>query len=137
MKLKGLNTRKNSAGVWYVSLRSTGALLGKAASREALALLMETPEFLQAYVLAQTGKSKITYPDGTFGALVDWYQGRPEWTGLADRTRADYQKALTFLEPVYGYNSAEIEMSDVVDMRDQADEEKHAKLMSDAGFMAK
>ena len=34
VKLKGLNIRKNSAGTWYVSLRSTGKLLAKAKTRE-------------------------------------------------------------------------------------------------------
>lgn len=127
MKLKGLNTRKNSAGIWYTSHRASGILLGKADSREALAALMETPEFLQAYVLAKTGKKKITYPDGTFGALVDWYQTRPAWTDLADRTRADYQKALNFIEPAYGYSKNEIELSDVIELRDQAADEHHLK----------
>lgn len=127
MKLKGLNIRQNSAGVWYASYRSTGALLGKADSREALDALMEEPPFLQAYVLAQTSKRRIIYPAGTFGALVDWYQTRPEWTGLADRTRADYQKALNFLEPAYGYSTDEIELADVAELRDQAASEHHAK----------
>ena len=127
MKLKGLNIRQNSAGVWYASYRSTGALLGKADSREALDALMEAPAFLQAYVLAQTSKRRIIYPTGTFGALVEWYQTRPEWTDLAKRTRADYQKALNFLEPAYGYSSDEIELADVADLRDQAAAEHHAK----------
>jgi hypothetical protein len=127
VKLKGLNIRSNSAGVWYVSYRSTGTLLGKAASRDALDALMETPAFLQAYVLAQTGKRKITYPEGTFGALVDWYQTRPEWLKLAPRTQADYQKALYFIEPAYGYAAGEIELADVAELRDQAAAEHHAK----------
>lgn len=127
MKLKGLNLRKNSAGVWYASFRANGTLLGKAEDREALDRLMETPEFLQAYVLAQTGKRKIVYPDGTFGAVVDWYQTKPEWTDLAKRTKADYQKALNFIEPAYAYSAAEIEMADVVELRDQAAAEHHDK----------
>jgi integrase len=127
VKLKGLNIRKNGADVWYASFRANGTLLGKAESREALRDLMETPAFLQAYVLAQTGKRKIVYPDGTFGALVDWYQTKPEWTDLAERTREDYQKALNFLEPAYAYSAPEIEMADVVELRDQAAAEHHDK----------
>lgn len=127
MKLKGLNIRQNSAGVWYASYRANGTFLGKADSKDALRALMEMPEFLQAYILAKTGKRKIIYPDGTFGALVDWYQTKKEWTDLADRTKADYQKALNFIEPAYGYSTGEIEMADVVDLRDQAAAEHHDK----------
>lgn len=127
VKLKGLNVRKNSAGVWYCSFRATGALLGKASDRKALDRLMETPAFLDAYTLAKINKPKRTYPDGTFGALIDWYKTRKDWTDLADRTKADYQQALTFLEGTYGYSVAEIQMADIVDLRDQAASERYPK----------
>lgn len=127
MRLKGLNTRQNSTGKWYVSLRTSGALLGTAPDRKALDRLMASPSFLDAYTLALQSKKKRVYPDGTFGALVDWYKTRAEWTKLAPRTRADYDKALLFLEPASAYSVNEIEMPDIVELRDQAAADHHDK----------
>jgi integrase len=126
VKLKGLNTRQNKAGVWYVSLRSNGTLLGKAPDRATLQKLMDTPAFLSAYANAQQKKER-SYAAGTFGALVARYQKSQDWLSLAPRTRSDYQGALNFLETAYTYNAAEIELADVVELRDQAAEERNAK----------
>ena len=126
MKLKGLNTRQNKAGIWYVSLRSNGTLLGKAPDKAALQKLMATPAFLDAYARAQQKKER-SYAVGTFGALVDRYKKSQDWLKLAPRTQKDYQGALDFLETAFTYNAAEIELADVVELRDQAMEERSAK----------
>lgn len=133
VKLSGLNIRRNSTGKWYVSVRSTGTALITAfeGDRDALARAMDTDEFMDAYLLAKRAKKKRVYPEGTFGALIDWYETRPAWTDLAERTKADYRKARDFLERVFGYAATEVTGDDVIEMRNRAAEQRYAKFSND------
>jgi len=133
VKLKGLNTRRNATGRWYVSLRATGASLvsGFVGSREDLDRHMGQAEFLGAYTAALRRGKRIVYPDGTLGALIDWYETREAWTKLRPRTQADYRKARAFLEPVFSYNFREVAGEDIIEMRDRAAEKHYKKFSND------
>ncbi|KKB09368.1 hypothetical protein VE26_05355 [Devosia chinhatensis] len=126
MKLKGLNIRKNSAGTWYVSLRSTGKLLAKAKSRDELDAILEGPDFLHAYSTAERKRRKV-YSAGTLGALVERYKAGRRWAKLATRTKADYDKVLLYLDPLFEDNAAEYETVDIVEARDSAAADKGDK----------
>lgn len=133
VKLSGLNIRKNKTGKWYVSYRKTGTALisGFEGSREELVRHMASTDFLNAYTVAQQAKGKRVYPDGTFGALIDWYETRDAWTKLAPRTQADYLKARDFLEPTFPISYLEITGDDVLEMRDRAAETRYLKFSND------
>jgi integrase len=55
-----------------------------------------TPEFWAEYALARKGIAPIP-PGRTFAALVDSYRRGPKYAALKPRTRADYDKILTFI----------------------------------------
>lgn len=133
VKLSGLNIRRNSTGKWYVSVRATGAALISAfdGTRDELTKAMSADSFLNAYSIGKSAKKRRVYPDGTFGALIDWYETREAWTKLAPRTRADYTKARDFLDPVFGYVAREVSGDDVIDMRNRAAEKHYAKFSND------
>lgn len=119
MKLKGLNIRRNSTGKWYISLRSTGKLLGTAPDEAARDKLVASPEFLQAFLNAER-KKRRTYATGTFGALVERYRASRGYLKLAERTRKDYEGVLLYLEDIFDHSAADIETADVVESRDEA-----------------
>jgi hypothetical protein len=127
VKLAGLNIRKNRTGKWYASLRATGKLLATAGDRATLDKIMASPDFLAQYGRAKQEKHTHTYAPGTLGSLIAWYRTKDAYTKLADRTKADYLGAETFLDDVAIYAIAEIEKADVVELRDRAATEKYAK----------
>lgn len=133
VKLKGLNIRRNSTGKWYVSLRSNGSSLISAfeGTRADLDRLLEQDQFLEAYTAARRRGKRITYPQGTLGSLIDWYETREAWTSLKPRTQADYKKARLFLERVFTYNYREVTSEDVIEMRDRAAEKHYKKFSND------
>lgn len=133
VKLSGLNIRRNSTGKWYVSIRATGTALISAfeGTRDDLTRAMSADGFLDAYSIGKKAKKKRVYPDGTFGALIDWYETRTAWTDLAARTKADYIKARDFLDPVFGYIAHEVTGDDVIEMRNRAAETRYAKFSND------
>lgn len=126
VKLKGLNIRRNKAGKWYVSLRSTGKLLATAKDRDELDQVMEGPEFLLAYATAERKRVR-EYAAGTFGALAERYRTGRAWASLADRTRSDYAAVLLFLDRCADYRADAIETADVAEMRDIAAAERGDK----------
>ena len=134
--LKGLNTRKNSTGKWYVSIRSNGKALLTAfeGSRDDLRRHMASPDFLALYAAemerAKRGGPKV-YPDGTLGAEVAWFETRDAWKRLAERTKKDYRKARDFLEPSFVINYQDLTGEDVIEARDRAAEQRYAKFSND------
>jgi hypothetical protein len=131
--LKGLNIRRNDTGKWYVSVRANGATLikGFSGSRAELDRVMAKPEFLDLYANGRDKKKSRTYPTGTFGALIDWYEALDAWKNLSPRTQADYGKVKRFLEPTFSYSVAEIDSSDVMEMRDRPKALHYAKFSND------
>lgn len=133
--LKGLNTRRNKAGKWYVSIRATGTTLVKAfvGSNDDLKRYLGSPEFLAIYLaaMAKAKKGKREYPAGTLGAEVEWFETRDAWTNLAERTKADYRKARDFLERGFALSNLDLTGEDVIEARDRAAAEKYAKFSND------
>lgn len=129
VSIKGLNIRRNASGTWYASLRATGQQLAKAASREELQRQLSTPQFLAAYASAER-KRRRTYEPGTIGALAERYRQSRRYLSLAERTRADYDKVLLYLERTFELAFADIEMVDIIETRDIAAEE-HGDKFSD------
>jgi len=78
-----------------------------------------TPEFALAYAkLLNGGQSKVTKQN--FAALVKLYRASPKYTKRADRTRADYDKVLTWVVDVLGpLPVAGLRRKDVIRARDE------------------
>ncbi|MFM2005161.1 MAG: hypothetical protein RLZZ09_816 [Pseudomonadota bacterium] len=126
VRIKGLNIRRNASGTWYAHLRATGQQLAKAGSREELQRVLETPQFLTAYVTAER-KRKRTYDAGTLGAMVERYRSSRRYIALAERTRSDYEKVLLYLDKALDMPVAEIEPIDIIETRDKAAADKGDK----------
>jgi integrase len=79
-----------------------------------------TPAF-QAELDLLNGKPTNKPIDGTLAALFIAYRSNPEFTRLAARTRADYQKIMDFLRPGAGRQLvARLRPVDILDIRDMA-----------------
>jgi hypothetical protein len=57
---------------------------------------------------------------GSLGALVAGYRGSPEFTRLAERTRADYQRVFNYLAPLDGLPLVQLDGAAVIEIRDRA-----------------
>jgi integrase len=86
IRLTGLN-RVRSKGKRYIYDRKTGERLPDEG----------TPEFFDAYM-----RLRANPPDkalaGTLGGLIDAYRASPEFQGLSDRTRKDYDNVFDWLK---------------------------------------
>lgn len=70
--------------------------------------IAEAERLYQEVVKARAGRGKVTdYPPGTFGAYYDRFTGRlsrkpvPKWLKMKPRSREDYERAWTHLEPAF------------------------------------
>lgn len=90
VRLKGLNIVR-AKGKRYVYLR--GARPPYRFKAE-----LGTPEFLAEYQAVRQAAPVRSTP-GTLGALIDAYRASPEFRGLADRTRRDYDGVFDWLKP--------------------------------------
>lgn len=126
VRITGLNIRKNKSGTWYAHLRATGQQLAKASSRDELMRQLETSDFLAAYATAKR-RQKRTYEAGTIGDLVARYRKSRRYLSLAERTRADYEKVLAYLDDLFDHAYSTIETVDIVEARDAAASQKGDK----------
>jgi hypothetical protein len=128
--LKGLNIRQ-SRGKWYVSIRKTGETLikGFKGTRDALDRKMSSHDFRAAHLSAEARDRSPAYADGSLGSLVKWFQTEcPRWDGLAEASKADYQKTFDYLEaarhdvvgPVYDFPAHLIDQPGIYQMRNKA-----------------
>ncbi len=60
-----------------------------------------SPAFMRSYSAA-TAAPRIARTTNTLQSLIDGYQSCPQWTRLAERTRADYIKAIVKIETKFG-----------------------------------
>jgi hypothetical protein len=58
--------------------------------------------------------------DGTLGGLIRAYRASPEFLGLADRTKRDYQRVLDYLRPMGDLALSRLTSKGVLDARDKA-----------------
>ena len=130
MRLKGLKIYARN-GRWYAYVRETGQKLDggfKGGKAEFLAHLA-TPAMLSAYSRAIDAQPIRSH--GTLGSLIDFYKTKPKWRDLSPRTQADYEKALTFLEPTMDTPLVEIGPGDIAETRDRAVAAHYAKFAND------
>src|SRR5438128_8354862 len=57
---------------------------------------------------------------GTFGELVNAYRASPEFTGLAERTKKDYQRILDYLKPLHDIGLSAFDAAEIWAIRDKA-----------------
>lgn len=121
VKLEGLNVVK-ARGKFYVYDRATGdALLkGFEGSRTDLDKRMAEPDFLGLYNGRRKRDLKQSYPEGTLGALIQWFENEcPEFTKLAPATKKDYQAAFVYLRPEFDAPLDTITQSSLYEVRDK------------------
>ena len=130
VRLKGLKIYARN-GRWYAYFRETGQKLDggfKGSKAEFLARLA-TPAMLSAY--SRSIDAQPIRGHGTLGSLIDFYKTKPKWRDLSPRTQADYEKALTFLEPTMDTPLVEIAPGDIAETRDRAVAAHYAKFAND------
>jgi integrase len=95
VRLKGINpVRKRladgSVATYYYAWKGGPRLRGEPG----------TPEFIASY--NEAASSKKAGPSGALLALLQAYQSSSEFSGLRDRTRADYVKQIKLIEVAFG-----------------------------------
>jgi len=95
VRLKGINsiTKKLADGTtrtYYYAWKGGPPLYGEPG----------TPEFIASYNAAAA--SKVMLPEGVLLSILQRYQASAEFTGLAERTRADYVKHIESIEKQFG-----------------------------------
>jgi integrase len=95
VRLKGLNSvvktlADGSVVTYYYAWKGGPRLKGK----------LGTPEFIASYHVAVSAKG--SEPTGVLLSLLNAYQASAEFTGLQDRTRADYIKQIKQIEVAFG-----------------------------------
>jgi len=120
VRLNGLKIAR-SRGKYYVYVRATGEkiLSGFEGDKDALIKRLGEADMLGAYN-ERRKRSPKSYADKTLGWLVAWYRETPEYKDLAEATRANYDAALTYLEPGYDAPLEIITPASVYETRDRA-----------------
>jgi integrase len=130
VRLKGLKIARNPKGLYYVYIRATGECLLSAFAGDKAALLrrLEEPDIVGAYNVQQhRERGPRSYPDGTLGALVNWFtdpERCPEFANLSVETQATYKDRLAYLERGYNTPLDTITTGSVYAVRDQAAKDK-------------
>jgi integrase len=110
MRVKGVKRVRAKGRIYYYD-RQTGKRISSDYG---------TPEFFDEITrLHSTTKARTSSP-GTLGALIEAYRASPEFTGLAPRTRADYQKVFGYLSSIEGLPLIQIDEAAVTKFRDRA-----------------
>lgn len=126
VKLDGLNI-VCPRGKWYVYHRDTGKPLikGFVGTRDDLLKSMESVDFLAAYNALKKRDLTKTYPDGTLGALIQWFENDcPKFIALADATKKDYRAAFLYLAPSWPAPLELFTQPDLYELRDRCAKEK-------------
>lgn len=112
VRVRGIKAYTDRHGKKRVYHRRTGRPIDPALTGAALAA-----------EVARLDKASCRDPDpnpGTLGGLLASYRASPRFTGLADRTKADYHKAMNYLRPLDGTPLVLLSPSFVARMRDRA-----------------
>jgi hypothetical protein len=95
VRIKGINKVRAKGRIYYYH-RATGTRLKERPGTTAFA--------------AEIERIRVAMPDGkragTWGALVAAYRASPEYKGLAERTKSDYEKVFNYLAPLDPYLSS-------------------------------
>jgi hypothetical protein len=88
IRVKGVKRVVSKGGVYYYHRKTMTRLPGEPG----------TTGFMDALAAAEKTASAVRAPmPGTLGALIAQYRGAPEFIGLAERTKSDYQKVFDYL----------------------------------------
>lgn len=120
VKLEGLNVVR-ARGRWYVYVRETGQKLlsGFEGSRADLERRMGMPDFIASYNGRRVRNLKQTWPEGTLGALVEWFENEcPNYQKLSEATKKDYTAAFVYLRPEFDCPLTEIDQVSLYKIRD-------------------
>lgn len=79
-----------------------------------------TTIFGDALAAAESGAAGPDGIPGTLGGVIAAYRAAPEFTGLRDRTRADYQKVFDYLKPLGVLPIGEVDRPFLYEVRDKA-----------------
>jgi hypothetical protein len=126
VKLDGLNIVR-PRGKWYVYRRDTGKPLvkGFVGTRDDLQKHMESIDFLAAYNAVRKRDLTKTYPDGTLGALIQWFENDcPKFIALSEATKKDYRAAFLYLAPSWPAPLDLFTQPELYDLRDRCAKEK-------------
>jgi hypothetical protein len=126
VRLEGLNVVK-ARGKWYVYHRDTktSLLKGFEGSRAELERRLSQPDMVAAYNARRVRDLKRTYPDGTLGALIQWFEHEcPEFEKLADATKKDYRAAFAYLRPEFDAPLSTITQPALYEVRDRCAKDK-------------
>lgn len=122
VRMDGLNVTKDRSGrKLYVYHRATGEALlkGFEGTREDLAKRLAEPDMMTAYNRLQKRDLTYSYPPDTLGGLVQWFENDcPEFTKLADATKADYREAFLYLQPEWDAPLSSITQPELYRTRD-------------------
>lgn len=126
VKLEGLNI-VCPRGKWYVYHRESGKALikGFVGTKDELKKFMKGEDFLAAYNAVRKRDLTRTYPDGTLGALIQWFENDcPKFKTLADATVKDYRAAFQYLAPSWSAPLDLFTQPELYDLRDRCANEK-------------
>jgi hypothetical protein len=126
VKLHGLKITRNKARRYYVYVRGTKHKLisNFGGTREELIARLGEIDVLTVYNATRKQELNKVYAEGTLGTLVAWFQQTPEYSGLAEATRADYDKAFIWLETGFDCPLELITTPELYDLRDRCAKEK-------------
>ena len=126
VRMEGLNVVK-ARGKWYVYHRDTKTALlkGFEGSRTELERRLSQPDMVAAYNARRVRDLKRTYPDGTLGALIQWFEHEcPEFENLAEATKKDYRAAFAYLRPEFDAPLSTITQPALYEVRDRCAKDK-------------
>src|SRR5437868_14597793 len=93
IRIRGVKAVRSKGRLYYYHRKSMTRLPGEPG----------TTAFMDRLRELQDGLAKPKNPlPGTVGALIREYRSSPEFTSLADRTRADYLRVFDYLKPLAG-----------------------------------
>ena len=126
VRMEGLNVVK-ARGKWYVYHRGTktSLLKGFEGSRAELERRLSQPDMVAAYNARRVRDLKRTYPDGTLGALIQWFEHEcPEFEKLAVATKKDHRAAFAYLRPEFDAPLSTITQPALYEVRDRCAKDK-------------
>jgi integrase len=122
VRMDGLNIVR-SRGKFYVYIRGTKKrlLAGFEGSRADLMRRLEQDDMRDLYHALRVRDLKRTYPDGTLGALIQWFENDcRRFANLSEATKRDYRAAYQYLQPEWGAPLESITQPSLYDVQEKA-----------------
>lgn len=117
MRVRGVKKARAKGRIYYYH-RKTGRRIN---AEPGTAEFIREIERLDATPRPSPEREKLK---GTWGALVTAYRASPEYAGLAERTKADYQKVFDFMAALDRMPVNQLDDAALLELRDDAFREK-------------